>query len=281
MSLVKKYYIIIGLKQFHTMTSQKQTSLFTEEELTYLPEASPVNPTHQPENEKERKMSATSGRKCSEQLKKFNHVGLWAKMFSALLIGQEGWFSTKCKLTWKLRGTKYGRMYCQLQVSTLPTEGIEFGLLPTPRAQEIENSKERIANNQIDSLPTMAKIGLLPTPTAIQREHPERVQALQETGATTMFSRANGEARPNSILDHLQFHKMFPTPTTNCAKGAATRTDPKRQSDTLAHHFNTTPGKTSQLNPPFVLEMMGFPPDWTELPFLNGETNQSKQPATQ
>jgi len=24
------------------------------------------------------------------------------------------------------------------------------------------------------------------------------------------------------------------------------------------------------------LEMMGFPPDWTELPFLSGETNQSK-----
>jgi hypothetical protein len=41
-----------------------------------------------------------------------------------------------------------------------------------------------------------------------------------------------------------------------------------------------TNGKTSQLNPLFVLEMMGFPPNWTELPFLNGETNQSKQPET-
>ena len=35
-----------------------------------------------------------------------------------------------------------------------------------------------------------------------------------------------------------------------------------------------TNGKTSQLNPRYVAEMMGFPTDWTELPFLNGEQNQ-------
>jgi hypothetical protein len=28
----------------------------------------------------------------------------------------------------------------------------------------------------------------------------------------------------------------------------------------------------SQLNPLFVAEMMGFPPDWTILPFQSGET---------
>lgn len=33
-------------------------------------------------------------------------------------------------------------------------------------------------------------------------------------------------------------------------------------------------GYGSQLNPLFVMEMMGFPPDWTELPFQNGEMNQ-------
>jgi hypothetical protein len=31
-------------------------------------------------------------------------------------------------------------------------------------------------------------------------------------------------------------------------------------------------GTTSQLNPRFVGEMMGFPANWTELPFLSGET---------
>lgn len=32
--------------------------------------------------------------------------------------------------------------------------------------------------------------------------------------------------------------------------------------------------KTSQLNPLFVEEMMGFPEGWTLSPFLNGETNR-------
>jgi hypothetical protein len=38
--------------------------------------------------------------------------------------------------------------------------------------------------------------------------------------------------------------------------------------------------KNSQLNPRFVAEMMGFPPNWTELPFLNGGQNQSKDTET-
>jgi hypothetical protein len=38
--------------------------------------------------------------------------------------------------------------------------------------------------------------------------------------------------------------------------------------------------QNSQLNPRFVAEMMGFPPNWTELPFLNGEQNQLKDTET-
>jgi hypothetical protein len=69
--------------------------------------------------------------------------------------------------------------------------------------------------------------------------------------------------------------QMLPTPTaTSDPKGGATRTDPKRQRHTLAnamHGDHGVRGKTSHLNPRFVGEMMGFPPNWTELPFLNGE----------
>lgn len=43
-----------------------------------------------------------------------------------------------------------------------------------------------------------------------------------------------------------------------------------------------TIGRTSQLNPLFVAEMMGFPLMWTVLPFLspNGGRNQSKDMET-
>ncbi len=300
-------------------TLPKQISLFTEAELTSSQGDFPASHTQWPESDLEKKMSDTSGRRCLERFEKFSRVGLWAKTFSALLIGQEGWYSTRCRLIWKLKGTKYNRMYFQLVPSTHRTEETEFGLLPTP--------------------------------TAIQREHPDRVQALQETGATSMFSRANGEARPNSILDHLQFHGMLPTPTAMDSTNATAtmkssqvkegsmhsvtlcramamgllptpsamedRSTPEawdaryerkkseginlqiglctmarkgmlptpmasdcgekvtglENQDSLTKRARLETGTTSQLNPQFVLEMMGFPPDWTELPFLNGETN--------
>src|SRR5664279_3745844 len=101
-------------------TLQKPTLLFTEEQLTSSPEDSHVNRTPLQEKEKAKKMRDTSGRKCLEQLERFNRVGLWGRMFLASLIGQEGWYSTKCRLIWKLRGTKYSRLYCQLAVSMLP-----------------------------------------------------------------------------------------------------------------------------------------------------------------
>jgi len=315
-------------------------------------------------------------------------------MFSALLIGQEGWYSKRCKLTWKLKGTKSNRMYFQLYPSTLPIEETEFGLLPMPKAWDGDGGGARPVNNGKTTFGSpgvkdLAVARLLPTPTAIQREHPERVEALQETGATSMFSRANGEARPNSIIDHLQFHGMLPTPTatgadrnTNYAQGGTCLKNGLMNQGLLPtprgmvgdayadnspnSHLRHTPnlatlaskgmlptpiagdwkgqlrsdgtanmlsgkmallqkegllptpsafdwntaqtqekhqerkqmqkenginlhyplkqmvmdinpnGKTSQLSPQFVMEMMGFPTDWTLLPFLSGETNQSK-----
>jgi hypothetical protein len=71
---------------------------------------------------------------------------------------------------------------------------------------------------------------------------------------------------------------LLPTPQASDWKGSAGPSENWKGDSDLAvqaHEICKIPrGKTSQLNPLFVLEMMGFPPDWTELPFLNGETNQ-------
>ena len=70
---------------------------------------------------------------------------------------------------------------------------------------------------------------------------------------------------------------MLPTPTARDYKGSASMESIQRRkrnhltnnlSDVYAQH-----GKTSQLNPRFVAEMMGFPVDWTVLPFFNGGKN--------
>jgi hypothetical protein len=44
--------------------------------------------------------------------------------------------------------------------------------------------------------------------------------------------------------------------------------------DSMTKRVRAATGTTSQLNPRFVAEMMGFPPNWTELPFRNGAENQ-------
>jgi len=79
-------------------------------------------------------------------------------------------------------------------------------------------------------------------------------------------------------------NELIPTPATRDYKGArsqeALNQANRNENNSLPDYFSQT-GKTSQLNPRFVAEMMGFPPDWTELPFQNGETNPSKPTETQ
>jgi DNA-cytosine methyltransferase len=112
-----------------------------------------------------------------------------------------GWYSTRCKLTWKIKGTKYKRIYFQLVARTHHTKESELGLLPTPTLQDYTNS----------TFPPSQK----------KRFH---------------------------IVGYLMRKGILPH---------------------------------SQLNPQFVEEMMGFPKNWTLLPFLNGEINQSKVTETQ
>jgi len=284
-------------------------------------EDSLANHTHKPESDLAKKMTVTSGRKCLEQLERLNQVGLSAKMFMALLIGMEGWYSTKCNLIWKLKGTKYGRFYCQLRPLTLPTEGTEYGLLPTPKtmdgmAENVNSGKElKLINGSFvnirpkdgmrfgPSLNDIARHRMLPTPTA-----------MDSTNATaTMKSTQVKEGSMHSVtLTRAMTMGMLPTPMASDATTGSIigKNDIYRETSGLPRKVNQNgkdgsvglarlikltkgrmgdvpsyiqdtmkigDGKPSQLSPQFVLEMMGFPTDWTLLPFLNGETNQSKQ----
>ena len=113
-------------------TSKNLTRQITLDELISSQEGSPANPTALQANERAKKMTDTSGRKCCALYASVHPVGSWEKMFADLLVGMEGWYSKRCALTWKLKGTPYNRSYFQLAVSVLPTDEIESGLLPTP-----------------------------------------------------------------------------------------------------------------------------------------------------
>jgi hypothetical protein len=139
---------------------------------------------------------------------------------------------------------------------------------------------------------------LLPTPLVVEREHPERVEALKATGATKINSRANGEQRPNGIVDFMNFYGMLPeslpTPSARDWKGKTNPGVVKEGSgcvygetlpDTIGRLMESDAedaGSTSRLSPLFTEEMMGFPFLWTTLPFLrpSGAPKPSKPTAT-
>jgi hypothetical protein len=97
---------------------------------------------------------------------------------------------------------------------------------------------------------------------------------ITESGRIISNQGHNGSAP----LKDLAMNGMLPTPQASDWKGSAGPSENWKGDLDLAvqaHEICGVPrGTTSQLSPQFVLEMMGFPTDWTELPFLNGETNQ-------
>jgi hypothetical protein len=274
------------MKNLHNDTVQTgvQTTLFLLEDFL-------VNHTQPLESDLEKKMIATSGLRCVESYGRFAQHGSWAKTFSALLIGMTGWCSTRCRLTWKLKGTRYNRMYFQLQVSERPTDEIGFGLLPTivanPPNRKLNEDGKSVAENGQKwgvSIQQLANAGLLPTPKA------------WDGGGGGARPVVNGKTSFSSPgVRDLAMAGLLPTPTVmDMMNNPRREITPSGRIISNQGHNGSAPlkdlamngmlptpilenseqtGETSQLNPPFVAEMMGFPPNWLELPFLSTETS--------
>jgi hypothetical protein len=267
-------------------TSLKQTSLFTEDKSTSSQVDFPVNRTVKLESDLERKMTATSGQKCLESFARFSRVGLWVKTYSGLLIGMTDWYSTKCKLTWKLKGTKSSRMYFQLWPSTLPIDVTGFGLLPTPKAWDgdgggarpVVNGKTTFSSPGVKDL---CHAGLLPTPVASDATTGAIMGKNDTFRETSGLPRKVNQNGTDGSVGLARLVKLLPTPTAMDSTNATATMKSTQVKEGSMHSVTLSgailskeqqeTGRTSQLNPRFVAEMMGYPPNYTELPFLNGE----------
>lgn len=278
-------------------------------------------------------MIAISGLKCFESLGKCSPLSSLLKT----LMESYRWFNQAVQLSWKarplssVRVTTFiepkndtsptscariskrqdmpsNRLLFRLAVSAHPTadtacgsspNGLAAAILPTPVTQGLKVCK----NGKQQFMP----LSLLPTPLAVEISHTKRIAQLKEKGGKTMGSRANGECRPNGLMDYLRFHGLLPTP--NAAEGTNwTRTyNPNSQMgrgltalavnglllspmskdgfcagltmQALKNHnrpkanlaeqiAHKTGGGASHLSPLFVTEMMGFPLEYLVLPFL-------------
>jgi hypothetical protein len=116
---------------------------------------------------------------------------------------------------------------------------------------------------------TLQYRGMLPTP-----------RVLMPTDSPETEIVGNSSIRKNGTqfgvnLETLANRGLLPTPRASDER-MHWKTE-NWKGDDLGSHINEMLGTRSHLSPQFVLEMMGFPPDWTLLPFLSGETSQSKQ----
>ena len=211
-----------------------------------------ASPSPQQEKGWEKKMTAIFGPKCSGQSEKSNPDMSWGKMFVESLVGRTDWFSKRCSLTWKMQVTKSKRFFFQLSALTPPTKGTDFTLLlKTPAAMDaysenLSKKEQRFGNSGTLAQEVVTgfiyKRGILPTPNSCDW---------------------NTATKPETYIARSQRHKEKNV-TLQMTLRQLTMFVPNK-----VDHPKL--GTGSQLNPHFVAEMMGFPTNWTDLPFLTGE----------
>jgi len=254
-----------------------------------------ASPFPLPAGERVRKTAVTSGLTCSVPFTRSGPIGLLVRT----LVASSRWYSPARRLTWDVsplcserislytvsgRNTSSRPSAVILSVKDIPssrclfrlvpsvprTEGTVYGLLPTPMARDYS---PRGPNCLQKGLPEIIREMLLPTPTATEIHHWQRVERWKRQGRTSMHETEDGEKNPNGLTDFLDFHGLLPTLEHIGRKGK----NPRQGG--LPDSFAQT-GRSFQLNPLFVAEMMGFPTSWTVLPFLPGGSSPSRDTGT-
>lgn len=254
-----------------------------------------ASPFPLPAGERVRRTAVTSGLTCSVPFTRSGPVGLLVRT----LVASSRWYSPARRLTWDVsplcserislytvsgRNTSSRPSAVILSVKDIPssrclfrlvpsvprTEGTVSGLLPTPIASDF---KVRGPGSQQKGLPEIIREMLLPTPTATEIHHRQWVERWKRQGRTSMHETEDGEKNPNDLTDFLDFHGLLPTLEHIGRKGK----NPRQGG--LPDFFAQT-GRSFQLNPLFVAEMMGFPTSWTVLPFLPGGSSPSRDTGT-
>ena len=287
-----------------TKTSRIPTSRNGEDGLTCSQEGFRASPFLWPDEERERRMTATCGRTCYVRYMKSDPFGSLVRT----LLETSRWFSPARRLRWEakplyservtlkehrsgkntssrpsavtlnVRDIPSSRLLYRLVPSARPTGGTGCGLLlPTPTAIDsgsgLINKSPSPGAKKRPTIALAAKMGLLPTPLSRDVKGGEKV-----TG--TVKTRASGETFSARLAD-LAESGLLLTPCASDGKRATMTMEslkkkdkPNAENSNLAEQIaHRICGGDSRLNPLFVAEMMGFPVTWTVLPFQSGGTN--------
>ena len=171
------------------------------EQLMLYQEGSPASRSVLPGSEEARRMTVTSGRKCSVLLKSCGPVGLLVKM----LLASSVWHSTRCFLNWKLKTTPQERLLFQLAPSTPHTGEIELQSWPTPTAADVYTGKMKSTQQKPGSrhsLNLSDAVKMFPTPTARDYKggcKPETLAAKGRTKTNSLCDFVEGQLNPDWV----------------------------------------------------------------------------------
>ncbi len=219
----------------------------------------PVNHSVVPENEMERKMTVTSGRRCFVSSMRLDRLGLLVRT----LLESSRWYSPARRLRW--------------------------GVTRIPR-EKVTRKRKCVSNLLLTESATISNVSIIRSSQLLYRlvpsGHPTgetEFGSLLPTVAAQDFKRR----RPNSKqqgLSEMAYNDMLPTPNASEATKYTKTYNPSSQmgqsltalavNGLIEGVSQCQTGKNFQLNPLFVEEMMGFPPDYLVSPFLNGDNNQ-------
>lgn len=273
--------------QNNSQTYERQILPGTKAGSTCSQEVFPASRFQLPENKKEPKMTAICGPKCSELFGLFDPVGSWARTFTGLLVGRTGWYSNRCALTWKRKVTKSSRMYFQLAVSALHTKGTGHGLLlKTPSAFDATVSSPKKNPKSGDSgslaqeimcgyaerrglLPTAQTQGLKMCENGKTKFYPVGLLPTPNASEAAKYAKTyNPDSQMGRGLTALAVNGLLLTPKVQDCRHAKRDRGKSNLGEEMSELVYRQTGETSQLNPLFVEEMMGFPTGWILTPFL-------------
>jgi hypothetical protein len=120
-----------------------------------------------------------------------------------------------------------------------------------------------------NSLTSQIVFGMLPTPNTMDSLPPKEGEAMERIANGAR----KGRKSPSNLREYVNPKSweayMLPTPIAQ----ESDKITGKENQDSLTKRARLETGKTSQLSPLFVEEMMGFPKNWTASPFQSGEEN--------
>lgn len=176
-------------------------------------------------------ITALFGQRCLSASGSSDPHGSLQRMFTESLVLKGDWCSSRSALTWKKKVTKYGRSLFQLVPSTLPTEGIESGLLLTPNVMDALEAREM---------------------EALKKQYKKN-----RPGRTTL----------STLREQIAYEGKNPLLPTPKASEGDRKTRHKQGGRVLGGEIGKSAGNRLRLQPAFVEWMMGYPKKWTEFAY--------------